>query len=88
MVPLLAELAYITVEFFFWMMVGRLVLALLSGGRTTFFTELFRRGTYPVTYVVRRMTPAFVPDPHIPVLSLPLLLALRILLAPLLHGGS
>ena len=82
MVTFLLWLAYITVEFFFWMMLGRLVLALLSGGRTTFFTELFRRATYPVTFVVRRITPAFVPDPHIPVLSLPLLFALRILLAP------
>jgi hypothetical protein len=82
MVPLLAELAYITVEFFFWMMLGRLVLGLLSAGRTTFFTELFRRATYPVVLVVRKITPGFVPDPHIPLLSLPLLLALRILLAP------
>jgi hypothetical protein len=82
MIPLLAELAYITVEFFFWMMLGRLVLGLLSAGRTTFFTELFRRATYPVVLVVRKITPGFVPDPHIPLLSLPLLLALRILLAP------
>ena len=80
--PLLAWLAYVTVEFFFWMMLGRLVLAVLSGGRTTFFTELFRRATYPVIFIVRRMTPRFVPDAHIPILSLPLLLALRILLAP------
>ena len=80
---LISDLAYLTVEFFFWLMLGRLVLTLLSGGKTTFFTELFRRGTSPVTYVVRRMTPAFVPDAHIPLLSLPLLLALRILLAPL-----
>jgi uncharacterized protein YggT (Ycf19 family) len=83
MIPILLDLAYVTVEFFFWMMLGRLVLAVLSGGRTTFFTELFRRGTQPVTYVVRRMTPSFVPDAHIPLLSLPLLLALRILLAPI-----
>jgi uncharacterized protein YggT (Ycf19 family) len=82
MASLLAELAYITVEFFFWMMLGRLVLGLLSAGRTTFFTELFRRATYPVVLVVRKITPGFVPDPHIPLLSLPLLLALRILLAP------
>ena len=79
---ILAALAYFTVEFFFWMMLGRLVLGLLSGGRTTFFTELFRRATAPIVLVVRRITPALVPDAHIPLLSLPLLLALRILLAP------
>jgi hypothetical protein len=82
MLEFLRYLGYITAEFFFWMMLGRLVLALLSGGKTTFFTELFRRGTLPVTWLVRRITPAFVPDFHIPLLSLPLLLALRILLAP------
>lgn len=82
MMPFVAQLAYVTVEFFFWMMLGRLVLGLLSGGRTTFFTELFRRATDPVVLVVRKITPGFVPDPHIPLLSLPLLLALRILLAP------
>lgn len=83
MMTIVAQVAYVTVEFFFWMMLGRLALGLLSGGRTTFFTELFRRATYPVIVVVRRITPAFVPDPHIPILSLPLLFALRILLAPL-----
>ena len=88
MITLLAEVVNFTLAFFFWMMLGRLVLAVLSGRRTTFFTELFRRATYPVFFVVRRITPAFVPDPHIPVLSLPLLLALRILLAPLLREGG
>ena len=88
MITLLAEVVNFTLAFFFWMMLGRLVLTVLSGGRTTFFTELFRRATYPVFFVVRRITPAFVPDPHIPVLSLPLLLALRILLAPLLREGG
>ena len=88
MITLLAEVVNFTLAFFFWMMLGRIVLGVLSGGRTTFFTELFLRGTYPVFFVVRRITPAFVPDPHIPVLSLPLLLALRILLAPLLREGG
>jgi hypothetical protein len=85
MIDLLLQLANFTLSFFFWMMIGRLVLGLLSAGKTTFFTELFRRATYPVFWVVRRITPAFVPDGHIPILSLPLLLTLRILLAPLLN---
>jgi len=70
------------------MMIGRLVLGLLAGGRTNFFTELFRLGTLPVFVAVRWITPRFVPDQHIPVLSLPLLLALRILLLPALYPGE
>ena len=87
MVDVLAHLTNFALSFFFWMMIGRLVLAVLSGGRTTFFTELFRRATAPVFVVVRWITPASVSDRHIPVLSLPLLVALRILLLPLLREG-
>ena len=70
-----------TVDFFLWMMLGRIALAVLSGGRRTFFTDLFRTATAPAFYVVRKITPASVSDFHIPILSLPLLLTLRILLA-------
>ena len=70
-----------TVDFFLWMMLGRIALAVISGGRLTFFTHLFRKATAPVFFVVRTITPASVSDFHIPILSLPLLLALRILVA-------
>ena len=70
-----------TIDFFLWMMLGRIALAALSGGRQTFFTDLFRKATAPAFFVVRRITPASVSDFHIPLLSLPLLLALRILVA-------
>ena len=84
MIELAAHVANFTLSFFFWMMVGRLALAVLARGRTNFFTELFRTATMPVFVVVRRITPSAVSDRHIPVLSLPLLLALRILLLPYL----
>ena len=85
--PLLFEIVNYVLAFFLWMLVGRLALAILSGGRRTFFTELFEKATAPPVFVVRRITPAFVPDVHIPILALPLLLALRILLAPLAQAG-
>ena len=88
MIALVAELLNVTLSFFFWMMIGRLALGLLAGGRDNFFTALFRRATHPAFVVVRTITPSFVPDPHIPVLSLPLLLALRIMLLPLLQSGD
>ncbi|HZO32085.1 MAG TPA: hypothetical protein VFH48_39515 [Chloroflexota bacterium] len=84
---ILAEIVNFILAFFLWMLLGRFVLALLSGGRRTFFTELFEKATAPAIYVVRRITPSFVPDVHIPILALPLLLALRILIAPLVQPG-
>jgi hypothetical protein len=83
MPPLLFELVNYLLAFFLWMILGRVALAMLSGGRRTFMTGVFEKATAPPIYVVRRITPSFVPDAHIPILSLPLLLALRILLAPL-----
>ena len=71
-----------TIEFFLWFMVGRIVLRMLSGDKQTFFTELFRKATFPVFWVVRRVTPSSVGDKHIPILSVPLLFALYILMRP------
>ena len=87
MLPILVEIGNFILAFFLWMLLGRIVLAILSGGRRTFFSELFEKATAPPIFVVRRITPASVPDVHIPILALPLLLALRILLAPLAQTG-
>jgi hypothetical protein len=87
MPPILFEIVNYVLAFFLWMLVGRIALAVLSGGRETFFTGVFKKATAPPIYLVRRITPAFVPDMHIPVLALPLLLALRILLAPFAQSG-
>ncbi len=81
MLTFAATLLLYTVDFFFWMMVGRLALAVISGGRRTFFTDLFRKATAPAFFLVRKITPASVSDFHIPLLSLPLLLTVRILIA-------
>lgn len=79
---LLAYAVYVLAEFLLFFMIGRIVLAFLTGGRKTFFSDLLAKATFPVFWLVRRITPSFVPDIHIPLLSVPLLLALRILLAP------
>ena len=81
MLVLAATLVLYTIDFFFWMMIGRLALAVISGGRRTFFTDLFQKATAPAFFLVRTITPASVSDFHIPLLSLPLLLTLRILVA-------
>ena len=87
MPPIVVEIVNFILAFFLWMLIGRIALSLLSGGRRTFFTELFEKATAPPVYLVRRITPAFVPDVHIPILAIPLLLALRIFLAPLGQSG-
>ena len=82
MPELVLTLLRYTIEFFLYFMIGRVVLSVLSGGKQTFFTELFRKATFPAFWIVRRITPASVGDRHIPVLSIPLLLTLHILLRP------
>ena len=83
---LLGYALYVLVEFLLFFMLGRVVLTLLTGGRRTFFSDLMAKATFPAFWVVRRITPRSVGDGHIPILSLPLLLALRILLQPLARG--
>jgi hypothetical protein len=80
----LAEILNYSLAFLFWGIVGRLALALLTGGRQTFISELFRRATDPWYRLVRRITPSAVSDRHIPFLGLLLILNLRLLLLPLL----
>ena len=88
MVVLFAHLLNFALSLFFWLIIGRAVLGLLSGGRSNFFTDLFRRGTDPLFAVVRRLTPRFIPDGSIPALSLLLLVVLRFALLPWLLAGA
>ena len=85
---LVAHLLNFTLSFFFWLIIGRAVLGILTGGRTNFVTELFRRGTEPVFFAVRRVTPAFVPDASIPILSLLIIVVLRFALVPWLLSAA
>lgn len=85
---IVAEILNYFLAFLFWMMLGRIALGLLSGGKRTFFTGLFEKATAPAWVPVRRITPKFVPDVHIAILSLPLLVALRLALVPLLQGAG
>jgi hypothetical protein len=88
MFELVSLVLWYTSLFFFWFMLGRVVLAVISGGKRTFFSDLFQRATFPAFWVVRRVTPSSVGDKHIPILSIPLLLALVILLRPVRPVGG
>ncbi|MDA8187199.1 MAG: YggT family protein [Dehalococcoidales bacterium] len=83
MIEIVAQLVNYTLSFLFWVLIGRLILALLIGERRNFVMDLMRRATDPVLYLVRRLLPTCVADRYIPWLSLPLLMALRLTLLPL-----
>jgi hypothetical protein len=87
MLAFLAQLLNFGLSLLLWLIIGRYVLHLISGGRKTFFSELFRRGTDPWFRVMRRVTPAPVSDRHIPILAILMILNLRLLVG-LLIGPS
>ena len=86
MTTLLAHLVNTALALFLWLIVGRFVLDVLTGGRRNFFTDLFHRATDPVFRLTRHIMPGFIGDRAIPLLSLALLFGLRLLLLPLLRG--
>jgi uncharacterized membrane protein len=68
-----------TLSFFMWMIVGRGVLALISGGRTTFLSGLFAKITDPVYRITKKVLP-FAKESWIPFLAIVLIIILRLLL--------
>ena len=88
MLAIVAHLLNVALALLFWLIVGRAILGVLSGGRSNFFSDLFKRSTDPLFALVRRITPRFIPDGSIPALSLFLLLALRFALLPWLLSGA
>jgi hypothetical protein len=85
---LLIQVINYALALLFWLIIGRYVLRILSGGRKTFFSDIFRRGTDPWFGLMRRITPAGISDRHIPVLSLLMLINLRLLLAVLASSAQ
>ena len=84
MLPLIGQLLNFALSLLGWLIVGRWVLELLVRGRQNFVTDLFRRGTDPAFALVRRLTPRFIGDRYIPLVTLVLVVVLRIALLPLL----
>jgi hypothetical protein len=81
MISDLAYVVYVLLQVQLWLIIGRYALKLISFGKQTFFTELFRRGTDPWFRLVRRVTPAGVGDGHIPLLGVLLIFNLLLLLS-------
>jgi uncharacterized protein YggT (Ycf19 family) len=79
-----AQVLSVVLEVLLWLILGRYALKLISFGKATFISDLFRRGTDPWFAVVRRITPARVGDNHIPILGVLLVVNLKLVLALLI----
>lgn len=68
-----------TLSFFMWMILGRVILRLISGNRTTFLSGLFEKVTDPVYRATKTIMP-FAKEGWVPFLSIVLIVILRLLL--------
>jgi hypothetical protein len=84
MVPIVAHLLNFALSFLFWLIIGRYVLKLMTGGRQTFVSDLLQKGTDPWFAAMRKITPRSISDRHIPILGLLMLINLRLFLLPFL----
>ena len=78
------QLANYTLSFLMWMIVGRALLTLVTGGRETIVTLAFVKVTEPVYAVTRKVLP-FAAAGAVPALSFLLLVAARVALFLLLR---
>ena len=81
-----AQLVNYALALVFWLIIGRLALTVLTGGRQGFFMGVFVKGTEPVFAVVRLLTGGRLGDRGVAVLALVLIVVLRIALLPALAG--
>jgi uncharacterized protein YggT (Ycf19 family) len=84
-VSLVAQLVNFLLALVFWMILGRILLTAITGGREGFFMGVFRKATDPVYAVVRRVTGGRLGDVAVALVALVLVIALRIALLPLLR---
>jgi hypothetical protein len=81
-----AQLVNYLLALLFWLIIGRLALTVLTGGRQGFFMGVFVKGTEPVFAVVRMLTGGRLGDRGVALLALVLIVVLRLALLPLLRA--
>lgn len=81
----LAQLLNFALSLVFWMILGRVMLTLITGGRDNFFLGVMRKGTDPVYAVVRALTGGRLGEGVVTALALVLVIVLRIALLPLMR---
>jgi hypothetical protein len=81
------QLVNYTLSFLMWMIVGRFILLLISGGKTTFLTGLFEKITDPVFKVTKTVLP-FVSEKWVPFVSILLIVIIRFALIIAFHPAT
>ncbi len=81
------QLVNAALSLFIWLIVGRVLLTLITGGHRNFFSDLFVRATEPIYRITRALLPAAVADRYVPLAALVGLLILRLALLPLIKLG-
>ena len=76
-----------TLSLLMWMILGRAVLGILTGGRPNLLQAIFDRFTLPLFGLARRVLP-FVSEKWAPLAALLLLAALRLLLILTTHPAA
>lgn len=82
---LLAQLVNFALSLVFWMILGRLLLTAITGGREGFFMGVFRKATDPVYGVIRRASGGRLGEVATALVALLLVTVMRIALLPLLR---
>lgn len=83
----LFQLLNYTLSFFMWMILGRVILKLISGGKPTFLTGLFEKVTDPVFRATKTILP-FISERWVPFFSILLIVFLRLALIIIFHPAA
>jgi uncharacterized protein YggT (Ycf19 family) len=70
-----------------WLIIGRLLLMMITGGHRNFFSDLFVRATDPLYRATRSILPIRLADRYVPFVVLVGLALIRIALLPLIRLG-
>ena len=80
-----AQLINFALALVFWMILGRILLTLITGGRDNFFLGVMRKATDPAYAAVRLLTGGRLGEVAVTALALLLVVVLRLALLPLLR---
>jgi YggT family protein len=76
-----------TLSFFMWMILGRVILTLMLGGRQNVVTGIFAKITDPVYRITRKILP-FAKESCVPAYSVFIILIIRFLMIIIFKPGA
>ncbi len=84
MLALGLQLINVALSMMIWLIIGRVLLNLITGGQRNFFSDLFIRATDPVYRATRALVPLPLPERYTPLMAIVGLMLLRLALLPLM----